>query len=69
MSLSDHSGEEQQINHDPIRSLLAPSYAPLHQHLKEGGDAIQTPDMNPRRGDKNRAFTPVSQKRPLSDTL
>lgn len=69
MSLSDHSGEEQQINHDPIRSPLAPSYAPLHQHLKGGGDAIQGPDMNPRRKDKNRAFTPVSQKRPLSGTL
>uniref|UniRef100_A0A8D0DCM9 Rh family C glycoprotein n=1 Tax=Sander lucioperca TaxID=283035 RepID=A0A8D0DCM9_SANLU len=63
-------GEEQQINHDPIRSLLAPSYAPLHQHLKGGGDAIQAPDMNPRRRDKNRAFTPpFHRKRPLSGTL
>uniref|UniRef100_A0A668RM58 Ammonium transporter AmtB-like domain-containing protein n=1 Tax=Oreochromis aureus TaxID=47969 RepID=A0A668RM58_OREAU len=62
-------GEEQQINHDPIRSPLAPSYAPLHQHLKGGGDTIQARDMNPRRGDKNRAFTPVSQQRPLSGTL
>lgn len=63
VSLSGHSGEEQQINHDPIRSLLEPSFALLHQPLKGGGDAIQARDMNPRRKDKNRAFTLVSQKR------
>lgn len=65
MSLSDHSGEEQQINHDPIRSPLAPSYAPLHQHLKGGGDAIQGPDMNPRHGDKNRHSPPFLRKDPF----
>uniref|UniRef100_A0A8C3B1X1 Rh family C glycoprotein n=1 Tax=Cyclopterus lumpus TaxID=8103 RepID=A0A8C3B1X1_CYCLU len=51
-------GEEQQINHDPIRSPLAPSYAPLHQHLKGGGYAIQAPDMNPRRRGQEQSFHP-----------
>lgn len=66
MSHSDHSGEEQQINHDPIRSLLAPSYALLHRHLKRGGDAIQARDMNPRRTDMNRTYTSFKEKTSLA---
>lgn len=65
MSLSAHRGEKQQINHDPICSRRAPSYAPLHQLLEGGGgDAFRARDVNPRRGDENRAFTPASLKTP-----
>ncbi|CAB1423101.1 unnamed protein product [Pleuronectes platessa] len=42
-----------------------PSFAPLHQRLKGGGDAIEARDMNPRRRDKNRAFTPFHRKDPF----